>query len=199
MTTKGKSRVDEQAREKAAAAVAAYNGRVKAIRADDGLSDMGKRSALEAEFEKAKATTAKLRGDAEKSAERRQQALRRELFGLSYGSSDTAVVSLRDAQDRVTQAKSPEELGELMERAAVTGDESLLRAGFARAWQQGRNPLGSAAKWNGLVDEYAQQRPSVKGQLQELEQLISSAGQTAEFAERMETTPVPPSELRVSA
>ncbi len=191
--------MDQQAREKAAAAVAAYNARVKAIRADDGLSDKGRRAALEVEFNKAKTTTAKLRGESEKSAETRQQALRRELFGLPYGATDSAVISARDAADRVAQARTPDELGALMDQAATSGDQALLRAGFAKAYTQTRNQLGPDSKWGGLVDEYIRQIPSVKAPLEELMDLSSSASMTSRMAERMETQPVPPPELRVSA
>lgn len=189
--------MDEKARDQAAAAVKAYNARVRAIRADDSLSEKGKHDALEAEFKKAQATTSKLRDDSAQTAESRRQALRRELFGLSYGSSDAEVVSMRDAQDRVAQAGGSEKLGDLMDQATVTGDRSLLRAGFARAWQQGRNPMSpaGAAKWNGLVDEYVRQNPSVKGPLEELEQLNSSASRTAQTLESMMTQPKAPDEL----
>lgn len=184
--------LDDNTRNHLAQRASNYRARIAAIRADTGLSASGKRAALATAYEEARNYASKVRGKAEESTASRKRQLEKSLFGLGPAANDSTIVAYRDAQDRVAQVKNPEELGQLMERAFVAGDRTLLQAGFAHAWEQGRNPLGGS-RWRPLVDEFVSEFPSQAAPLSELEELASSAGLTAQLGEQVATgIPKPP-------
>ncbi len=184
--------LDDTTRNQLTARASNYRARIAAIRADTGLSESGKRAALATAYEEARDYASRVRGKAEESTASRKRQLEKSLFGLSPAASDSSVVALRDAQDRVAGISNPEQLGELMERALIAGDRTLLLAGFSHSYQQSRNPLGGS-KWRPLLDEYIHEFPSTAEPLAELEELGGSAGLTAQLGEQIATgIPKPP-------
>lgn len=184
--------LDDSTRDQLAQRASNYRARIAAIRADSGLSESGKRAALATAYEQAKDYATKARGKADESTASRQRQLEKSLFGLGPAANDSTIVAYRDAQDRVAQVKNPEQLGQLMERAFVAGDRTLLQAGFAHAWEQGRDPLGGS-RWRPLLDEYVHEFPSTAAPLAELEELTSGASRTAQLGEQIATgIPKPP-------
>lgn len=174
--------------------VAGYNRDVAAVREDLTLSPLGRHRRLEQLYTATRDRVTQLRSTLDRDTNGGRRELERRLFGLPRGADATDAISFRDASDRVAQVRRPEEVGELMERAAGTGDELLLRAGFARAWQESRRPMASDT-WDGLVAEYADQNPAVVRDLEALRELTSTRGATAGFAERMAMSVNRPREL----
>jgi hypothetical protein len=120
-----------------------YRARVESIRSDATLSALGKRRQLERLYGETKPAVDALRQRTGCEEHTSRQELERRLFGLPRGASSADVISFRDATDRVAAIRRPEELAELMERAATSGDDMLLRAAAGHAWQQGRHALAS--------------------------------------------------------
>ncbi|GGR78544.1 hypothetical protein GCM10010169_23400 [Micromonospora fulviviridis] len=145
-----------------------YRTQVAAIRNDDTLSPKGKRQQLEQLYNDTAPRAAELRRQMDRGQYQSRTALERQLFGLPAGASSSDAISYRDALDRVAAIKDPHQLGELMERAHTSGDDMLLRAGFAHAYQQTRNPLASDL-WGGLVAEYVENNPAAGQALAELD------------------------------
>jgi hypothetical protein len=165
--------------------VGTYRERLAEIRADKALSPLGKRRAIEALYQETKAEVDPLRAEMAQRETMTARELERRLFGLEGSADPSAVIAYRDAMDRVSAVRRPEELGELMERAASTGDSSLLRAAAAHAWRQSRNPLASDS-WGGLVDEYVQQTPGTERDYQAFQEANTPLGPTRALAEKME-------------
>lgn len=175
------------------AIVEQYSADVKAVREDITLSPLGRYRGLQQLYDTTSQQVANLRSTLDQNTNGDRRTLERRLFGLPSGADASDVVSYRDAQDRVADAKRAEDLGELMERAAGSGDEMLLRAGFARAWRESLNPMGSDV-WADLVSEYLDQHPASRRDAEALTQL-SPRGMTATFLERMRMTVTKPAEL----
>lgn len=177
--------------------VSQYNHDVTATREDLTLSPLGRHRRLEQLYTAARDRVSQLRSGLDQDAHGDRRELERRLFGLPPGSDATDAISFRDATDRVSAVKRAEDLGELMERSASTGDELLLRAGFARAWRESTNPLGSDV-WAGLVSEYADQYPAVARDLDALRALTTTRGATRNFLERIGMTVTRPRELNTN-
>ncbi|MFG3300998.1 hypothetical protein [Micromonospora chersina] len=171
-----------------------YRRKVAAIRADDTLSAKGKRQQLDQLYKETEPRAAELRRQMDRGQYQSRTALERKLFGLPAGATSSDAISYRDALDRVAAIKDPEQLGELMERAHASGDDMLLRAGFAHAYRQTRNPLASDL-WGGLVAEYVEQNPAVGDTLAELEGGVVSRAQ--DLTDRMNMSIGKPPELDV--
>lgn len=186
--------LDDRTRARLATHASAYRASVAATRANDQLTPLGKRAELEKLYNAAKAFATKERGNSEQSEESRKRRLETTLFGLSPAASDSSVVAYRDAQDRVAGISNPEKLGDLMERALIAGDRTLLLAGFSHAYQQSRNPLGGV-RWMPMLDEYVREFPATAEPLAELEELTGGAGLTARLGEQMATGITKPPEL----
>lgn len=165
------------------------------IRNDPTLSDEGKREALQSAYDMAKGTVDAMGWNLQEDTDKRLQKLNRSLFGLSDSAPDSAVIAFRDAQDRVVGVRTPEQLGELMEMADASGDATLLKAGFAQAWQRSQSPIASDG-WAALVDEYINQHPDAADKLQEVISLSSHGGKTSQLHRRLQTTVFKPKELR---
>ncbi|MFI5495291.1 hypothetical protein [Actinoplanes sp. NPDC051859] len=172
----------------------AYRAQVAQIRGDQTLSPLGKRRALEAAYGQVQPVVAELKKQLGRSEHVGRQELERSLFGLPANASAADVVSFRDAADRVAKAKRPEELGELMVRAAAAGDDMLLRAAAGRAWERSREPLASDG-WGLLVAEYGAQNPNAGGELEKLAAVSGSRSATERFADRLAMDVARPKEL----
>ncbi len=92
---------------------------------------------------------------------RRRRHLERKLFGVR-DSSDTASLSLRDAHQRASLAKTPRQALTLLSTAERSGDSVLARAVAAHAWDPG---------WTGVLDTYASERSGVLNDFQQLDEL----------------------------
>jgi hypothetical protein len=176
------------------ALVTQYNANVKTTREDLTLSPLGKRRALQALYDSTSARVADLRSTIDRDTNGDRRTLERRLFGLAAGADATEVVSYRDATDRVATAKKPAEVGDLMERAAGTGDEMLVRAGFARAWRESRKPM-SSDDWQAIVAEYLDQYPGARRDAEALATMTSPRGATRNMLEQMGMTVSRPREL----
>lgn len=182
----------DPAREAMSERVSAYNQQVREIREDPRLSEQGRREALQQAYETAHGTVTKMQADDAQKTETTATELRRALFGLD---SNTATLAYRDAQDRVSKVRTPEALGDLMDQADASGDDTLLRAGFAVAYERSTNPLGSDG-WDNIVAEYVRTRPKAAANLTALRAATNRHGRTAEMVRRMETSVSKPRELR---
>lgn len=169
-----------------------YNAKLEGIREDRDLSDHGRRKKIVELYDKTVAERDRLVGDDGTRTASRRQALHQRLFGVGAAAGASEVISYRDAQDRVEGVKNAEDLGNLMERAASIGDTSLLKAGFAVAFERSRNSVNGGG-YEGIVGEYVEQFPDVGEDVQEYQALTSSRALTATLAERMATSvPRPP-------
>lgn len=184
----------DQTKQRITDLVSQFNTDVKAVREDLALSPIGRYRRLQTLYDAVSGQVAQLRSTLDTDTNGDRRDLERRLFGLPRAADASDAVSFRDAQDRVAQAKRAEDVGDLMERAASSGDDMLVRAGFARAWRESLNPLGSDT-WAGLVSEYLDQYPAARGDAEALTQLTSPRGRTAGFLERMGMTVSKPAEL----
>jgi len=184
----------EQTKQQIIDRVSQFNADVQATREDLTLSPVGRYRRLKSLYETTRDQVGQMRSTLDQGNNGDRRTLERRLFGLPAGADASDAVSFRDAQDRVEQVRRAEDLGELMERAATSGDEMLLRAGFARAWRESLNPLGSDT-WSGLVSEYLDQYPAARRDADALAQLMSPGGKTRAFAEQIGMTVAKPAEL----
>jgi len=128
-----------------------YAAQLAKVRANDGLSDRGKRDAIAQLFDKTKARLANLREATQASSDAERRTIERRLFGIG-SSSPEAVIAFRDAMDRVEACKSGTDAERLLERAERTDDATLGRAVLCHAIDQG---------WDAIVDTYCQAHPNV--------------------------------------
>jgi hypothetical protein len=143
---------------------ARYNAEVEQIRGQRNLSDDGRRARLAEAVVKARADLDRLRAEeADRVTSRRDQIVR-DFFG-HVRPSDNRIISIRDAETRAVQVKTPDEAAALMNRAEQNGDDVLLRA-LARECAQRRNPLETA--WHNLFQTWAAQQPGGPEALDEL-------------------------------
>lgn len=185
--------LDPTTRERLEDKVRAYNAQVNEIRNNPQLSERGKREQIKDLYEQHKPAVDTMRAQANKGQQTTVSDLQRKLFGMT-AKDPAAIISYRDAVDRVSSVKTPTELAELMTRAHNAGDEGLVRAGFAKAWEKSRDPLGSD-DWTALVATHVELHPDIEDDLTQLQQMTSSRGRTAELAERMATSISRPKEL----
>ncbi|MGV9600793.1 hypothetical protein ACWDR1_29450 [Streptosporangium sandarakinum] len=185
--------LDSRTRERLEATVRDFNAQLAEIRDNPQLSELGKREQIRELYDQAKPIVEQLRAEATKTTQTTVADLERRLFGLA-DNDPTAVISYRDAVDRVAAIKTPTELGEVMERAHRSGDATLLRAGFHHAFRKSRDPLGSD-DWQHLVNEYVEHNPDAGDDLAQLQHLTSPRGKTAQFAEMLATSIARPKEL----
>lgn len=185
--------LDPHDRERIEERVRAYNAQVADIRANPLLSERGKREQIKDLYDQHKTAVDTMRAHADKTQQTTAGDLERRLFGMT-STDPGAVISYRDAADRVSSIKTPAELADLMTRAHHAGDEQLVRAGFAKAWQESKNPLGSE-EWDGLVRTHVELNPAIEDDLTQLAEITSSRGKTAQFVERLATSISKPKEL----
>ena len=118
---------------------------IRNIRSNPNYSDTGRRR------EMAKATVAarreadqlKAQFTTKRAAERTR--LERQLFGVN-SNDPSAVILMRDSQDRAAKLDSSDDATAMLNRAQQTGDTYLARAVAQRASTQG---------WNDIVNTYA--------------------------------------------
>jgi hypothetical protein len=176
--------MSQQQREQIKRRVGAYRERLAEIRADKTLSPLGKRRAIAEVYAATKAEVDPMRQAIAERETTSVRGLERRLFGMSRGADPSEVIAYRDAVDRVSAIRRPGELGELMQRAATTGDDTLLRAAAAHAWQQSQKPLASD-DWAPLVDEYMNENPGLQTDFEALLDANTALGPTRTMLETM--------------
>jgi hypothetical protein len=185
-------------REQVKRRVGVYRERLAEIRADKSLSPLGKRRAIADLYQATRSVVDPLRKEIAELDTTSVRGLEQRLFGMPSGADPAVVIAYRDAQDRVSAVRRPEELGELMERAASSGDETLLQAGAAHAWRRSREPLASDY-WAPLVDEYMNQNPALQRDYEAFVDANTAFGPTRRLVENMEMSlGGEPAELRQS-
>lgn len=159
------------------------------VRGNHRLTTQGKAEAIRESFDQTRGQVDKLRTDATASAAARGQQLKSSLFGVMGD-----VSSYRSAQDRVAAAKTAGQLGEIMQQAHEAGDQEVVRAGFARAWQQASSTPGNS-QWRFLVDEYGREN-GVTDKVAELDDLTAITSPAGKLRDGIEAGLPTPAELR---
>ena len=167
-----------------------YRRKADAARRDNALTPYGKYLELKRLYDDYSPRADLLRSLMERGEQVDTSALRRRLFGLPQGADSSDAISFRDAQDRVAGLKA-DALTSLMDRAEQSGDELLLRAGFARAWELSLIGLESMA--DEIVAEYALTHPNVEQDLNRLRDTRSTIQQA--LVDRVEMAIPRPQEL----
>lgn len=179
-----------ETQERAAYLQAKYSQRLEGIRGDKHLSEDGRRRELAQVFLRARDELRRLREEEAASLASRRRSIERSLFGFGSARGDAAMLSFRDAQQRVADIKSPRQALALLEGAERSGDHVLAQAIAAHAW--GRS-------WRTVLDAYAAERPGVIDQfhaLDEIERLEGRHGAGNRMTSDMLFRLQPPQELR---
>jgi len=169
-----------------------YNNRVRAIEQDPALSDEGKAELLTSVYEDAVGKVGGMRAASAEMVDKRTNELTRDLFGMRGNTTES---DYRDARARVVAVRDPEALCNLMDEAEALGDRTLLRAGFARAWEKSREEMTSPI-WAGIVEEYTRTNPSTIGKVDELRNLLTVPGLTGQHMRKAQTTIRKPKGIR---
>ncbi|SDV00456.1 hypothetical protein SAMN04488544_3321 [Microlunatus sagamiharensis] len=173
--------------------VSRYNQRIREVEEDRGLSDEGKLELKARIYEEAQAKVGAMRAASDEIVSSRTNELTRSLFGITSSMDET---SFRDARARVAKA-DPQALCDLMDEAEALGDRTLLRAGFARAWEKSREDSRlTSPVWAGIVEEYVRQNPSTAPKVAELSNLLTGPGLTGQQVRKAQTTVRKPKGIR---
>jgi hypothetical protein len=176
--------------------VTAYGKQLERVRRDPNLSDVGKQRAMAKLYVQTRDDVAMMREAADRAYRTRYSQLESVAFGIHAQSSDpSAAISLRDALDRAAQVANPDEARQLLNRAVVTGDETLARAIALTAYSnQGPQDLGD--HWAAVYDHYRQAQPAQRQKvLDELDTLRQADSKQARFADALSTGVSRPTEL----
>jgi hypothetical protein len=141
---------DEQ--QAAARIIGDFGNMAASIRADQQLSDQGRRVRLAAEYLRAKEKLDNLNaGEADRTSTRIAE-LQRRLFGVP-ATDPASVAVFRDAQDRAAKMDKPSQAQEALDRALVLGDTSMARAVALICSERGwSSPLASYAAQTGATE-----------------------------------------------
>ncbi|TCL84808.1 MULTISPECIES: hypothetical protein [unclassified Rathayibacter] len=127
--------------EKSSAIRATMTNTVDSIRANTRISDIEKRDQIARAWLDAKKQINALASDTNATRSTRKQALERKLFGIPNTTDASHAISYRDALDRAsaidsTTAEGERQAVELMRRAEISGDTTLVRALLAVAYER---------------------------------------------------------------
>ncbi|WP_138999466.1 hypothetical protein [Rhodococcus zopfii] len=169
----------------------AYNRNIAAIRADENLSDTGKRTQIEQIYENAKARMEQLR-DTTKTAEATQlTSLQRKLFG-TVGTAAHDTISHRDASDRATRITEEGEAVEMMNNALVANDRALQGALLKRAYDMYQI---AGTPWMNVINTYEAAHPNDADALQELIDITTRDRNQRNFRRGLSSAILRPAEL----
>lgn len=188
--------LDDDTRNAIVQRITAYGKQLDRVRRDPNLSDVGKQRAMAKLFVQTRDEVAQMRQTADQAYRTRYSQLESVAFGIHAQSSDpSAAISLRDALDRAAQVANPDEAGQLLNRAAVTGDETLARAIAMTAYTNlGDHDLGE--HWAGVFNHYRENQPAERQRiLDELDTLRHADSKRARFRDAMATGVSRPTEL----
>jgi hypothetical protein len=170
--------IDTPERAKADRIRSRYNAEIEQIRGQRNLSDAGRRARLAQAVIRAKADLDQLRAaESDRVTSRRDQIVR-DFFG-HVRPNDARIISIRDAETRAAQVKTPDEAAALMNDAEQNGDDVLLRA-LAKKCVRRRNSL--EPDWNNLFETWAAQQP---GGPEALDELTLIGDETADTGHRI--------------
>ncbi len=167
-------------------AVSQFNEELKRevdqIRADSRFTVGGRTQELAKALLKHRQRAESLRDSYRSEIEDSRAGLQRKLFGMPAGSDPAAMMTYRDAVDRVSQLKSPIAISDMLGRALDNGDDILARAAAGQAHRYGMKTI---------VDKYA----TATGRGAELDELDSLRGGNENVENLLFLVPAP-SELR---
>jgi len=186
--------LDDDTRNAIVQKITAYGKQVERVRHDPNLSDVGKRRAMAKLAVRTRDEVARMRQAGLDATAARISQLQSVAFGIHTQSSDpSAAISLRDALDRVAQVDSPAAAQQLLNRAVVTGDETLARAIALHAYtNMGDRDLGD--HWAGIYGHYRDgQSPTRQRVLDELDTIRQADSPQARFRDSAScSVPTPP-------
>jgi hypothetical protein len=130
-----------------------YRERLGEIRRDWTLSEAAKRQEIQAAFEEARTTHARLAQEYRAGVRERLEGSRKAAFAppkIAGSDNAMALMAYRDALDRASRTTDGRALSELLSRAEMTGDHPLARAVLYRGYE---------LQSEGLVRSYFQKYP----------------------------------------
>lgn len=157
-------------RQQAARIKQVLNQQVERLRAQKNLTREGRAARIAQAVVKAKD---QLRELGETEAQRvltRQNQLAKKLFG-HHKPDPTQVISIRDAQDRVSKIEKSEDMAALMNRADRNGDHVLLKVAAQECAARSGNPLADQG-WNALFHTWIGQQhygPETTAELRDID------------------------------
>lgn len=189
--------LDKNTRNTIANRLATYNRKVKAIRDNPNLSDVGKKQELAKLYATEHAAVTGLRQTAAGNIDKRRADLEKQLFAVGAQSNQAqAITAYRDAQDRVANLKTGAEAQLMMRRAIRTGDTYLAQALFNEGWDRAGNKL-TGSGWGEVVDAYVGAvRPDLQDAVQELATLQNADTRVSRFEEQIGYSVNRPPELQ---
>jgi phage tail protein X len=136
-------------------------------RTNRDLSDYAKHRAIARGYLDLKAGLASIEAERNKTTNERQAQLARKLYGLPANADASAMISYRDALDRASQIdpKHPSEATALLQRARTVGDDLLVRAVIATAYER---------EWSEVINAHLEHNPGLEAEGQELWDLNST-------------------------
>lgn len=147
-----------------------HNTEITSIRANRNLTHEGKVKQIAAAHLNYKQQITKLEAEDKQISAAKADSLRRTLFGLFGNNDPNALISYRDAQDRVAAIDTEQKAMELLDRSDLSNDEILAKAIVGKAAETG---------WHNVVSTYTRKHPYYGEKLKDLAAL-SSADQSIE-------------------
>jgi hypothetical protein len=144
--------------------------RAETINSRRDLSEDGRKRQLALAHRQAADEMKRVREEASLAKERRRGEIERSLFG-NRSADSTALISFRDALDRVDQVKSADEAERLLNLARTAGDGALARAVALRALTEARSNPTSAGDWTAVLNSWGAENSTRDGLLTELGEL----------------------------
>jgi hypothetical protein len=126
---------------------------IERIEAQRNLTAAGRQARLARAVVKAQDELTELRTAESQRVIGRRDELIRELFG-NVSTTDSRIISIRDAQDRASRVTDAEEAARLMNLAEQNGDTVLLRALAQECAGRSGDPLNPT--WGNLFTQWAQ-------------------------------------------
>lgn len=130
-------------------------------------------------YREAMEKVAKLKEEEQTSYSKAIANIERALLGLPDGSETGAIISFRDAVDRVERLPYDkaglQEALSLLERARISGDESLAKAVLLTSLKRGNT-------WTEIVDAWAEKNPTKADQLIDYQTLLKFDPSTSHLA-----------------
>lgn len=158
-----------------------FEAQITRIRSDQNISEIGKITQIAKLYdsEQAKLTTLQTTKDSATAALKAR--LQTQLFGLPSWASSSDVMSLRDANDRVSTIDDVRDASELLETAQMNGDTTLGKAILQRAFKE-------RMSWDPLIQSYGDNNPALVDSIQSLLSIISEEANATGFGWMYETS-----------
>lgn len=148
-----------------------YLRQLKEIRADDTLSDEGKRAQIENLYNATKARLEEHLKSTKGDRDARVTALQRRLFG-TVGMTSHDAISYRDATDRASAVATEDEAVSMM-KSAIVSDDKILQGTLLKRAYDAKDLTGMP--WMNVINTYEAAHPTDADALQELLDLIARA------------------------